>query len=192
MIWENYFYFFLITVKLDSHFIKGNTNQTVLMERINKTARPQQNYSSPTRDPPERRPDILNDPQLSQRCEASEYYNNKIRLIAKLIEKHNAKKDEEKFLQSQKKTQKKSNNRMSATSKKSNKNKKNNLQEDSIDSHFTASFPIVPFSTKPPLKNALTPFKTTKLDRQFKRVIHIGRILCYLSKVTFQVSSKCS
>jgi len=66
----------------------------------------------------------------------------------------------------------------SATSKKSKKN--TNLVEDNqsiINSHFIASFPSQPGSNNNVhVLNGLNPFKTTKLDRQFKRVIHIGSI----------------
>jgi hypothetical protein len=67
--------------------------------------------------------------------------------------------------------------RESATSKRSRRAEQTEQKYASGSrSHFTASFPSVPCGSGAALKNALSPFKTTKLDRQFKRVIHIGRL----------------
>lgn len=102
----------------------------------------------------------LNDPKLNKRSEASEYYNNKVRLIAKLIDKHNQKHDDE-------------NKPQTMTLQSVKKSKKKRDRDDTnlnFNSHFTASFPSNQYPN-----NGLNPFKTTKLDRQFKRVIHIGK-----------------
>jgi hypothetical protein len=85
--------------------LKGNTNQVIQMERANKSNPTNPANQQLARTGAEKRPDLLSDPQLSERCEASEYYGNKIRLIAKLIEKHNAKKEGEQFLREQQQAQ---------------------------------------------------------------------------------------
>ena len=98
----------------------------------------------------------LQQPSLSIIPESTEYYNHKIRLIAKLMEKN------ESNLNEKSKTSIK--NVKSGISRKSKKMVDNNLS-----GHFTASFPTL----NQPHNNGLNPTKTTKLDRQFKRVIHI-------------------
>ena len=101
-------------------------------------------------------PQPLQQQSLSIIPESTEYYNHKIRLIAKLMEKN------ESNLNDKSKTSIK--NAKSSISRKSKKMADNNLS-----GHFTASFPTL----NQPHNNGLNPTKTTKLDRQFKRVIHI-------------------
>ncbi len=136
------------------------------MDKIRHTRKPKDNLMVTNNKPT----DASKDDEFTQRGEASEYYNNKIRLIAKLIEKHNAR------LEDNKDMKKKYDTLPSAASKKSKKNK-NFIDENqnSSNSHFIASFPSQPGSNNVHVLNGLNPFKTTKLDRQFKRVIHIGR-----------------